>query len=374
LREPLRVAVLGCGDISRRYIETLSRAPGLRLPACASRSLESARSCAPEGCEAVTNEQLFARDDIDLLVNLTPPLAHAETTARALGAGFHVYSEKPLAETVEQAEGLIALSRERGLTLACAPATFLGPAQQTARRLMDAGELGQVLGASTTLVYPGPDQWHHDPAALFGPAAGPVFDMGVYDVTALVNLFGPVARVSAAGGSARSQRAVGTGPRAGQTFPVAVPTHAAVLLSFHSGAVATLTLSFDGVGASGPGLEIYGTEATLSLPRSGAFDGPMRRSARFQVWDELRPDAAWLDPLWAIGVLETAEAIRTGRPPRTNSDLARHVLEVLAAIQTSIESGETQAIASVVARPEPLAAGDYERLRAASQPSPEMQP
>jgi predicted dehydrogenase len=113
---------------------------------------------------------------------------------------------------VEQAEGLIALSRERGLTLACAPATFLGPAQQTARRLMDAGELGQVLGASTTLVYPGPDQWHHDPAALFGPAAGPVFDMGVYDVTALVNLFGPVARVSAAGGSARSQRAVGTGP------------------------------------------------------------------------------------------------------------------------------------------------------------------
>jgi predicted dehydrogenase len=374
LHEPLRVAVLGCGDISRRYIEALSAAPGVRLTACASRTLSSAQSRAPLGCEAVAAEQLFARTDIDLLVNLTPPLAHAETTARALEAGFHVYSEKPLAATLAEADQLIALSRARGLTLACAPATFLGPAQQTARRLIDAGELGQVLGASATMVYPGPDRWHHNPAALFGPAAGPVFDMGVYDVTALVGLFGPVARVSAAGGRARSQRNVGTGPRAGQAFAVEVPTHAAALLSFCSGAVATLTLSFDGVGTSGPGLEIYGTASTLSLPRSGAFDGAIQRSSRFQVWEELETDVGWSDPLWAIGVLETAEAIREGRPPRAGSDLARHVLEVLMAILASIESGETHAIYITSERPEPLRPADYDRIAAASTPSPETQP
>lgn len=368
--EPLRVAVLGCGDISGRYTEVLGRAPGLKLAAHASQNIESARSRAPDGSDAITVDELFARSDIELLINLTPPLAHAETTRRALEAGFHVYSEKPLASTLEEADRLIALSRARGRTLACAPATFLGPAQQTARRRIDDGELGVLLGGSASLIYPGPDQWHHSPAALFGPAAGPVFDMGVYDVTALVNLLGPVARVAAGGGSARPQRSVQSGPRAGQDFPVLVPTHAAVLLWFRSGAVATLTLSFDGIGASAAGLELYGTASTLSLPRSGVFEGRMRRSSRFGVWEELPADVDWSDSMWAIGVLETADAIRAGRRPRASSDLARHVLEVLTAIQTSIESQEALAVASTVERPEHLRPYDVERLIAGSEIQP----
>lgn len=355
----LRVGLLGRGDISARYVETLAQITTLEIVAIASRSSET-----------LSPEALFARSDIDLVVNLTSPLAHAATTEQALLSGKHVYSEKPLAAGLAQADHLIALAGQRGLTLACAPATFLGPAQQTARRLIDHGDLGELLGAAATMVYPGPDLWHHNPDALFGLAAGPVFDMGVYDVTALVHLLGPVSRVTSVGGRSRPTRTVLVGPRRGEVFDVAVPTHAAALVTFESGPTATLTLSFDGVGASAPGLEIYGTRATLTLPRSGEFAGTMAISRAFRRWEPVAPLAGWTDALWPVGVIETADAIRSARPPRTSSHLARHVLEVLTALTTSIDTGESVAVTSRPNRPPPLEPDAYAGMIGISKMEP----
>lgn len=358
----LRIAILGRGDISARYAETLSQAKGLTLVGCASRTVGSSDPASESRWLELTANELFDRRDIDLLVNLTPPLVHAETTGRALEAGFHVYSEKPLAATLEAADAIMALAVERGRTLACAPATFLGPAQQTARRLIDDGDLGEILGAAATMVYPGPDLWHHNPDALFGPAAGPVFDMGVYDVTALVHLVGPVSRVTAAGGRTRGTRTILAGPRTGEAFDVAVPTHAAALVTFASGPTATLTLSFDGLGASSPGIEIYGSRATLTLPRSGEFTGTMGISREFRRWEPVEPLAGWSNGLWPIGVIEAADAIRNRRMPRTSSDVGRHVLEVLIALMTSIETGDSISVTSRPDRPPPLEPDAYARL------------
>jgi predicted dehydrogenase len=367
-----RVAILGAGDISARYAAGLAAHPGIELVAVASRRLERAQACAgPFGAEFLSPETLFARRDIDWLINLTPPLAHAATTEAALEAGFHVYAEKPLAATGEGADRLIDLAERKGLHLACAPATFLGPAQQTARALLDGGALGAPLGASTTMIYPGPDLWHHAPQALFGPGAGPIFDMGVYDVTALAHLFGDVAAVTAAGGRARDRRKVAKGPDAGCEFPVTEPTHAAALLEFASGPVATVTLSFDGVSSTAPGLEIQGSAGALALPRSGMFEGPMKLSKAMGEWERVEPtEGGWSDKLWVIGVLEAIDAAAAGARPRTHHGLARHVLEVLEAIASSVrEPGRREISSRLDARPAPLEPGAYARL--SGIPAPE---
>lgn len=351
---PVRIGLVGLGDIAGRYADTLQAAPGVTLVAGASSSPERALARRSFAMPILSVDDLFARSDVDLVVNLTPPTAHAEITRRALVAGKAVYSEKPLATTLDEARDLIALAEASRCVLACAPATPLGPAQQTARRLIDGGEPGTVWGAAATLVYPGPDLWHHDADRLFARGAGVVMDMGVYDVTALVHLLGPVERVTAGGGRVQTERTIPAGSRAGQRFPVQALTHAVALLSFVGGATATVTLGFDGPGARRTELEIYGSQATLALPRSGEFAGEMTISRAFGRWEPVPPLFGWSDAAWPIGVLDTADALRTGRPPRASADMALHVLEVLLAIERSVAEGLTVEIGSRPTRPEPL--------------------
>ena len=277
-------------------------------------------------------------------------------TGAALRARKHVYSEKPLADTVVRARSLMRLAWRHQVLLGCAPATFLGPALQEARRLQDAGTLGQVLSARGVMVYPGPDHWHHAPAALFGPAAGPLFDMGVYPVTALVALLGPIRRVCANGGRARATRIVRAGPRAGEAFDVTVVTHVEALLTFASGPSATLTLSFDGVSSSSPGLEIFGTRGSLNLPQPGQFDGPVALSTRFGQWDDATPEAAWPETGWLAGLHAMADHLTEPQAGHVWPEpaLALHVLEALTAIERACKTGRIQTVKSVCNRPAPL--------------------
>lgn len=359
---PVRVGLVGLGDIAGRYADTLRRAPGVTVVAGASSSPERVSARGWLDMPIVTVDQLLARPDIDLVVNLTPPKAHAELTRRALGAGKSVYSEKPLATTLADAQGLMALAESAGLVLACAPATPLGPAQQTARRLIDEGELGTVWGASATLVYSGPDLWHHDADRLFDIGAGVVMDMGVYDVTALIHLLGPVERVTAGGGRVHAERTIAAGPRSGVRFPVRALTHAQALLSFASGATATVTLAFDAPGARRSELELYGSSATLALPRSGEFAGEMTISRRIGHWESVSPLFRWTDAAWPIGVLDAAQAMQSARAPRASADLAFHVLETLLAIEQSVADGSSVSVASRPARPQTLSGAQFAEL------------
>ena len=152
------VGVVGAGDISRRYINCLQAMTPFEVRAVAGRTQV---------------QSLLEDPGIELVLNLTPPLEHAAVTATALRAGKHVYSEKPLAHDLVAADDLISLARETRRTLACAPAVHLGPAQQAVKHAVDAGALGRLVGGSATVVYAGPDRWHHNPAPIFGPAAGP---------------------------------------------------------------------------------------------------------------------------------------------------------------------------------------------------------
>lgn len=364
------VGIVGGGDISARYARLLDASPRFRPLAVSVRTpVHAAQASERTGLPAVTLAELLADPAVELVLNLTPPLAHADVTAAALKARRHVYSEKPLAADLAGARRLIRLAERHGVCLACAPATFLGPALQAARQMLDSGGLGQVLSARGAMVYPGPDHWHHAPAALFGPAAGPVFDMGVYHVTALVALLGPVQRVSAVGSRARAVRTVRAGPQTGTSFEVAALTHVETLLAFEAGPSASLTLSFDGIISEGPGLEILGTKGSLSLPQPGQFEGIVRRATRFGQWEDVTPRTSWPDTGWLAGLHSMIDHLTAPDEPVPwpAPQLALHVLEVLTAIDRAARLGNIQTVRTRCERPSSLAPDSQVRWAKALQ-------
>ena len=194
---PLRVGVVGCGMIAARYIRAAPAFEGWRPVACADLDTACAEVFADEhGLQRLDVDELIASPDLDLVLNLTPPKAHAPLVRAALKAGKHVYTEKPLAATVAEARSLVAEANERGLRLGCAPDTFLGAAYSTGRRLIDEGAIGQPLGAAATMLVGGPESWHPNAEMFYRAGGGPLLDIAPYYLTALVSLLGPVASLA----------------------------------------------------------------------------------------------------------------------------------------------------------------------------------
>ena len=349
--------MIGCGNVADLYLEGCPRFPVLELAACADLDAgRAARVAAIGGLRATTIEALLADPSIEIVLNLTPPLAHAEVSRAAIAAGKHVYSEKPLATDRASAAAVMAEARTAGVRLACAPDTFLGGALQTARSVVDGGGIGEPLGFAATFMNGGPEEFHPNPDLFYAPGGGPLLDLGPYYLTALINLLGPVAAVSAVARTSFPKRRIRVGPRAGAAVPVTVPTYVIGLLTFASGAIGSFTMTFDTGGSSAPNLELYGTEAILRLADPNLFDEPIRRRAREGGdWAEMRPAWSW-GALRGIGLADLAIAIRSGRPHRASGEQAYHVLDVLLAIEEAAVAGRTIDITSTCDRPTALPA------------------
>lgn len=356
--DPVPVGLLGCGTISDAYLRADDRFDAYDVVACADLELERARAKADEyGIRATDVDGLLADDAVELVVNLTPPAVHAETCEQALAAGKHVYVEKPLAASVDDAQVILRLADEARRLVGSAPDTFLGAGLQTARSVVDDGRLGDAVGATAVYVSGGHEGWHPNPELYYGPGGGPLFDMGSYYVTALVFLLGPAVRVTGSVSRTFDERTIGSGRRQGERIDVEVPTHEAATIDFADGTVASLQLSFDVPAESTlppPVFELYGTEATLALPDPNRFDGPVR----LKGVGESAPDPVPLTHDYTagrgIGVADLASAIRTDWSPRTEAALARHVLEILAAVREASETGGHVALETTVDRPDPL--------------------
>lgn len=358
-----RTAILGCGDIAPRYVRSLLCAGNVELVAAASRSPASAeRTAQLFGGRSLTPEALFADHTLEAVVILSPPQSHEDAIRQAIASGLHVYCEKPFAPDCAKAGELALMAAANGIMLAAAPAVHLGPSLNAARAHVDRGTLGTVIGGSATLVYSGPDLWHHNPDHLFAAGGGPLWDMGVYHLSALVFLLGPIVEVQAAGSTARASRTIGKGPRAGVTIPVEVPTHVTALARFACGALVTLTFSFDGFSSRAPGIELYGTRGALALGHPNDFAAPLHLSTRLGEWDAVACDTGWHDDMWAIGPVEALAAWGRGQTPRTDPQFAAHVIDVMTAIEGLCHEGTGTAarIDSRCRQPEPLA--DYEQF------------
>jgi predicted dehydrogenase len=351
---PVGVAVVGAGNISAQYLANLTRFPDLRVLAVADLDEDRAAAAAAQYGVARSGglEQVLGMDEVELVVNLTIPAAHAAVALAALRAGKHVYSEKPLALDTPGGQEVIAEARARGLRVGNAPDTFLGAGIQSALRAVRAGLIGEPVAATTALESAGPESWHPSPEFLYADGAGPLFDMGPYYLTALVSLLGPASTVAATARKARETRVIGSGPKAGTAFAVEVPTHVTALIEFAGGAGASTSFSFDSP-APKRLVELGGTEATLALPDPNTFGGPLQiRNAADQEWRDLPVEGT--EAGRGIGVLDLARALRTGDPHRASGDLALHVLDVMSAISASAAEGSFQKVSSELAALEPL--------------------
>jgi len=344
--------VIGCGVISTAYLKAAQRFANLELRAVADmRGAAAEKQAAAFGVPAMRVDQLLKRDDVEIVVNLTVPLAHTDVSLAVLNAGKHVHSEKPLGVSVAEARKVMDLAEAKGLRVGCAPDTFLGGGHQTARKLIAEGAIGTPVAGSAFFMCPGHERWHPAPGFYYLRGGGPMLDMGPYYITALVNLLGPVEQVTGMTARARRERTIGSAPRAGQIIAVDVATHVAGTLRFISGAVITIAMSFDVPQHRHAPIELYGTESTMLVPDPNRFGGSIE-IGRNKTWAERPVQHRYADGNYRIiGVADLAHAIRAGRPHRASGELAYHVLEVMEAFQISSERGTHVTIESRPPRP-----------------------
>ena len=356
----MKIGIIGCGNISQAYFNAAKVFPKLQVVACADINEAAAKAKAEENTvEALTVAGLLARKDIKAVINLTIPKAHAEVSLQALKAGKHVHSEKPLAVTREEGRKIIETAKKKGLRVGCAPDTFLGGGLQTCRKLIDDGWIGRPTGGTANMLGRGPEGWHPNPAFFYQKGAGPMFDMGPYYITALVHLLGPVKRVAANTGRAYEKRLATCKEHFGELLPVEVPTHLAGSLEFHSGAIITVTISFD-VWRPWPAnpIEIYGTNGSLAVPDPNGFGGSVKLFKEGQKeWQESAYTHGYTENMRSIGLADMVNAIDSGRPHRCSGELAYHVLDVMHAFEESSVTGKHVVLASTCPQPAPLPLG-----------------
>lgn len=354
--DKLGIGIVGLGNISAAYLKASTNFPILDIRAVADMNPAAAKARADEfGLKAVGLDELFADPSIDIILNLTIPKAHVEVGLRAIDAGKHVYSEKPLGIVFSEGQILVAAAKAKGLRVGSAPDTFLGGSHQTARRIIDDGALGQMIGGTAYFMCPGHERWHPNPAFYYEAGGGPMLDMGPYYITDLVNLLGPVAKVSGISSMLRDTRTITSKERAGEIIPVHVPTHVSGTLQFVNGAVVQVTMSFDVAAHKHVPLEIYGTEGSLLVPDPNHFGGQIEMLKKGGEWANVDTDMPYADGNYrSIGLADMAHAIASDRPHRASGDLALHVLEVMEAFETSSQSGQVVTITTPVERPAPL--------------------
>ena len=356
----LKAGIVGCGNISGVYFEAGRKFEAFDVVACADMVPERARAKAAEyeGIEARSVEALLEDPAIEIVINLTIPAAHAEIARAALEHGKSVYSEKPMAVRKEDGRALLDLAKRTGKLVGGAPDTFMGAGIQTCRKLIDDGWIGEPVAATAFMLSAGHERWHPDPAFFYKPGAGPMLDMGPYYVTALVNLLGPVARLTGAARITHPVRTITSEPLRGEQIEVEVPTHLAGLLEFESGPVGTIVTSFDVWHHELPRIEIYGSEGSLSVPDPNSFGGPVKlRRGSAENWTEMPLSHGYEEQSRGLGVADMAYALRSGRPHRASGELTRHVLDVMLSIEESSESGRHISLESTCARPAPLPLG-----------------
>ena len=302
-----------------------------------------------------TMEELFADPEIDMVLNLTRPYQHYEVSKAALLAGKHVYSEKPLGADLAEGEELVRLAAERGLMIGGAPDTFMGAGIQTCRSLIDSGVIGEPIGGRFVVASHGMESWHPDPDFYYQRGGGPLFDMGPYYITAMINLLGGVKQVYGTHHTSYAQRLITAEPHVGEIIQVNTPTHIDSILTLDSGIHVSMLMSFDIYQSKQTNIEIYGTKGTLYVPDPNCFggtitffDGETKELTEYPMTFDYDVNSR------CLGLADMAKALESGRNGRTTSKQTFHVLEVMAGIMKSAETGVPYVLKSHFEREAPM--------------------
>lgn len=357
--ERVKVAIIGNGNISPIYLKNLTQTFKNIV------EVKGVCDLIPERSEKASKEwgigviykdmyEAFADPEIEIIVNLTTPKQHYGVAVEALRAGKNTHSEKPMSVVRENAKELFDLAKEKGLRVGCAPDTFMGAGIQTCRKLIDDGYIGRPIGATAFMTCHGHESWHPDPEFYYEVGGGPMLDMGPYYVTALVNLLGPVKRLTGCVSKSFETRTITSEKKFGKVIPVEVDTYVNGLLEFKNGAIGSILTTFDVWKAEHPWIEIFGTEGTLWVPDPNGFGGPVRLCRMGGDPKEIPLTHQYPENSRGLAVADMAMALRTGRPHRASGELAYHVLDIMLGITDSARSGRHYVLKSTCKRPAPL--------------------
>ena len=368
----LRVGLIGTGRISDIYLRNAALFDELDIVACGSLNrAESEAKAAAFGVPLVADpDEILRMPDIDAILNLTIPAAHADVSLAALEHGKHVYSEKPFVTDLEDGRHILSLAAQKGLLVGNAPDTFFGGRWQTLRRALDEGTIGEPTGVAAFVPTHGVERHHPNPDFYYAHGGGPLLDLGPYYLTVLVFLLGPIARAAGLSRRTFAERMIENGPRNGEMIPVEVDTHCLSLFEFENGVIGQMMVSFDVWDSETPRLEIYGTEGTLCIPDpdpgdgANIFTGPVwirtRETSRWTMRPRPVAPAHWAEvenrhglnfDARGAGLADLARAAAEDREPRASGALAQHVAEVMQAMLASPEAGGFISINSTCSRP-----------------------
>ena len=371
------VGIMGAGNISAAYLRLAPLFKNLEVRAIADVVPGAAQKRAEEyNVAAQTPDELLKNSELDVIVNLTVPAAHFSVSKDILSAGKHAYSEKPFVLSVEEGLALKKVAGERNLKVGSAPDTFLGGAHQQARAIIESGKLGRIASGTMHVMSRGMEHWHPNPDFFFQPGGGPILDLGPYYITDLINLVGPIKRVSAFTGMARTEREVtAEGPFKGTFVKVGTPTTIHAILEFHSGAIITLGASWDVSSHGHHNIELYGTEGSVYVPDPNFFNGDVTITDRAGAKEKVTP---WDHPFGVpnqdldkpmpranyrnAGLSDMLDGIESGRPARCGLDVALHAVDVMTSILKSGETGQVITLATTCERPAAFGPDDARAL------------
>lgn len=355
----VKIGIIGCGNISDIYIENIKNMfDNLELVACADINTKKAEEQADKySIKTMSVDDMLTNEDIEIILNITTPQAHKIVAKQALMAGKHVYNEKPLVLTRDDGKELLDLAREKNLMIGCAPDTFLGAGIQTCRKIIEDGMIGDVIAATAFMTNHGHESWHPSPEFYYKAGGGPMFDMGPYYLTALINLVGPIRSVNAYARKTFEKREITSEPLKGTNIIVDVPTHIAGNIEFENGAIGTIITSFDTWGSNLPCIEIHGTKGSISVPDPNTFGGEVKiKRAMDDDFAEVKLTHSYEENSRGIGLSDMANAIIHGSEFRANGELAYHVLDVMQAFHDASDSERNVLIESTCKQPDSLPA------------------
>ena len=373
----MRVGIIGCGNISETYFNCQNIYNNFNIISCADIDSDVAKKSAENfNVKAQSVEDLLTNPEIDLIINLTIPSAHKEVIINSLNAGKHCFSEKPLAMNFDEGKEIYELSKEKKLYVGCAPDTFLGAAGQKARQLLEKNEIGKVVLGTFNIMSHGMEHWHPNPDFFFKPGAGPVFDLGVYYITQLVNLIGPVKSISSLSGTATPERIITSEPRNGEKIKVETPTTLMGTLEFHNNAKIQFFCSWDVWKHKHSTIELYGLEGSMIIPDPNFFSGDILISYKEKDWEVINTDNMMLGipnktdidgteiaNYRGIGLSDMIDSINNQRQARCSLDLAVHVLEVMEGIIQSAKNKEIYNLKTKTSQPQFLDESEILKLK-----------
>jgi len=373
MNKVFNVGLIGCGHISETYFRAQEFFNNIKIVNCADINSKSANNCAKKyNIQAVTVDEILQDKEIEIILNLTIPRAHFDISQRALLAGKHCYSEKPLCINFEDGKKLLELSKKNNLYLGSAPDTFLGGGIQKTRDLIDKGLIGKIQLGNAIFAFPGVQSYHPNPEPWFTiNEGGPVIDMGPYYITALVNLLGPAINVSSRSKKVFNEREIGIGQRKGTKFSVECETTYVSTIEFKDKSLIQMTLSFDVKDHKRNHIELYGDKGSIIVPDPNMFGGSVFTCLELGgKWTEHKTDNLELGKIniksqssranesptnanyRGAGLSQMAFSIENHKKHLCNANLSLHVLDIIRSIMRAAESGKKEMISTSCDKPD----------------------